>query len=81
MTCEIFDHHTMEIEYIIREYQEKTQGIDSVELLKLRRDMNTKLIDLLTQQKRALDFMAGDPIEPRVHFGESILLPAFGGGS
>lgn len=81
MTREIFDHHTMEIEYIIREYQEKMQEIEDVELLKLRREMNARLIDVLTQQKRALDFMAGDPVEPRVHFGESILLPAFGGGS
>ena len=80
-TRQILDQHRTEIEVVMRDYllaagEAKTDE----ELLVVKREENLVLIDMLTTQKRVMALMAGEPIEPVVHFAESVLLPAGGGG-
>ena len=51
------------------------------ELLDRRRKGHEELIDILRQQKRALDYHAGEKIEPETHHAAAVLLPALGGGA
>jgi hypothetical protein len=77
---QIFDYHTIEIARIMREHAEIAAGKTGAELLAVRRAENAALMETCARQKRALALLAGDPIEPEMHFGEAVLLPAFGGG-
>jgi hypothetical protein len=47
----------------------------------LRLEQNAALLELLTQQRRAIEHMLGKPIDPQTHFGEAIVIGAFGGNA
>src|SRR5262245_31913044 len=71
-----------EIRRNLSDYDLRAVGIGSkAEMLELRLEQNQRLADLLHQHRRALNFMAGNKVEPEVQFGEAIVIGAMGGGS
>ena len=46
--------------------------------LEIHRKMNAALLERIRLQERELAFLAGEKIEPEVHFGEAVLLPVGG---
>jgi hypothetical protein len=52
-------------------------GKDAIDV---HRKMNAALLERIRLHERELAFMAGENIEPEVHFGEAVLLPAGGMG-
>lgn len=56
-------------------------ALNGADLLERRRRGHAELMEILRQQKRALDFHAGVPVEPEAHEAGAVLLPMFGGGS
>jgi len=71
-----------EIQSVINNYNALENGVtDKQKLVEMRIEQNIKLLDLLRQQRRALQFMAGEKIEPEMHFGEGVLIGTFGATS
>jgi hypothetical protein len=46
--------------------------------LEIHRKMNAALVERIRLHERELALMMGEKVEPEVHFGEAILLPAGG---
>lgn len=79
---EIFDAHAREVIELIRRYNADVSGVtDKVELIRIRTRHIQDLTGLLAQQSRVMRYMAGEPVEPQVHFAESILHGVGGGGA
>ena len=72
------DAHVTEIKCLLNEYTEKAGSASDDEILAVRREQNAKLLELLQNQKRVMDFFAGEKIEPQTHFGEGVLIGTFG---
>ena len=68
---EVLIRHTKELEeLLLRQYPDI---ISDEGLLSANRQRNADLMELLRNQKRVLDLMAGLPIEPEVHQASAIL--------
>ena len=79
---EIFHAHAQELLACIVEWNEKVNGVtDKAELCKIRLAQIAAMREVLHKQKRSIDFMAGNPIEPEVHFAEAVLVGTMGGGA
>jgi hypothetical protein len=77
----VIDAHTRELQGLLIEFNGHTNGVtDKAELCALRLRQIAVLRDVLHRHKRALDYMAGNPIEPEVQFGEAIVHAVMGGG-
>lgn len=77
----VLDGLAREIQQNLVEFNARASGLtDKAELLELRLAQNEALAELLRKQRRALQFMAGQKIEPEVHFGEVILQGTGGQG-
>ena len=72
---DVYDRYFIEIQMVLRRYQHTAAKLDGdlAKLLVLRREENEALRDLLEQQRRALAFAAGEPVEPTVQFAKSIV--------
>jgi hypothetical protein len=69
-----------ELQSIIAEYDQRASVVvDKEALLTLRLEQNAALTEALKKHRRVLEFMLGKPVEPEMHFGSAVLLPAFGG--
>jgi len=79
MNPETFDSYFVEIQMVLRRYQASSVGLTGPELLALRREETEALLDLITQQKRAIMFAQGEQIEPMMQFGKSVLVGKLGG--
>jgi len=77
---QLADAHTHEIERVIRDFNERSNGKTGKEVMELHLERYVHLANLLNQQKRVLDSHLGNPVEPEMQFGEAVLLPTFGGG-
>lgn len=72
---EMFAAHAQEVADVIVRYNECINGVtDKAELVRLRLNHVREMISLLERQARALRFMAGEKIEPEMHFGEAVLV-------
>lgn len=67
-----------EISRIIADYQILAIAQDGEALLRIHREQNRILTETLVRQKRELDLLAGEKIEPVTHYAEVVLKPAFG---
>jgi len=77
----ILDAIANELQGNLVEYNTRANGItDKTLLLNLRTEQNLALVELLQKHRRAMAFMAGEKIEPELHFGEAVLLPVGGLG-
>jgi hypothetical protein len=77
----LFDEIARELEVAIVGFNRQANGIsDRNELLKIRREQNAVLAEAVARHKRAMDYLKGKPIEPQMHFGESVLLGEGAGG-
>jgi hypothetical protein len=77
----IFHEIAQELEANIIEYNKQTSGVTGKDqLIALRMEQQSILMELLKKHRRAMDHMQGKPVEPETHFGEAILLPAGGFG-
>jgi hypothetical protein len=75
----IFDEITKELQENLVRYNQKANGeSDKQKLIELRLEQNDVLVDLLKKHRRVMLYMAGKPIDPEMHFGESVLLPVGG---
>ncbi len=77
---QLIDAHTHEVESVIRNFNEQLGGKLGREAVELHLQRHAVLVELLTQQKRVLDYLLGNPVDPQPHFGEAVLLPAGGFG-
>lgn len=80
MDVQVFDAHIHEVQTVIREFNLRCTGKQGADLLAIRREMNKALVELLTEQARAMAFMAGEKIEPKTHFGEAVIVGRGGVG-
>jgi len=80
MSRETLDAHIQEIAILLRDHCERTIGKPDAEVIADRRVIFANLRLLMDEQERALDFMQGKPIVPRVHFAEVVLQAVGGGG-
>jgi hypothetical protein len=64
--------HTKEIEEVM--FKVHPDVISDEGLFTANRKRNEELTELLRQQKRALDFMEGKPLEPEIHFAEAVII-------
>lgn len=77
----ILDGLAREIQQNLVEFNARASGkTDKAELLELRLEQNRALTELLRQQRRAMEFMAGLPIQPETHFGEGVMVGTGGQG-
>lgn len=77
----VFDEHMRELQQCINEFNARASGkTDRAELCEIRLEQINALTDVLHKHKRTLDFMAGKPYEPEMHFGEAVVTGVFGGG-
>jgi hypothetical protein len=75
--------HEMQIQLQenIVEFNKRANGInDRDQLLALRAEQYEALIEIVHRHKRHIAFMQGKPVEPEMHFGHAVLLPAGGMG-
>lgn len=79
MNEETFDKFFVEIQMVMRRYQASAVGLTGPELLSLRREETEALLDLVTQQKRAIMHAQGEPVEPMMQFGKGVLIGKGGG--
>jgi hypothetical protein len=70
-----------ELDDIRRQWEIAAIGHTSKDAIEVQRKMNAAFIDKIKQQDRWLAFAIGEKIEPEVHFGEAVLLPASGMGT
>jgi hypothetical protein len=77
----VLDHIAQELQSAIVEFNRKANGVtDRDTLISLRMEQNELLTALLKKHRRAMEFMQGKTVEPEMHFGEGVLLPAGGQG-
>jgi len=70
----VLDSLAREIQQNLVDYNAQANGkTDKAELLRIRLEQNDALKELLRKQRRALALMAGEKIEPEMHFGEAII--------
>jgi hypothetical protein len=75
-----FHDMAVELERNVVEFNQRASGLtDRQKLMELHAERCEILAEIVKRHKRALDFMAGKPVEPEQHFGEAVLLPVFGG--
>lgn len=67
-----------ELDSIRRNWDMAAIGHVTEDVIKIQRKMNAELLERIRLQERELAFILGEKIEPEVHFGEAILLPAGG---
>jgi hypothetical protein len=65
-----------ELDNIRRNWDIAAIGHVGKDVIEVHRKMNAELLERIRLQERELAFMMGEKIEPEVHFGEAILLPA-----
>jgi hypothetical protein len=79
---EVLDAFGRELQAMLVDYNARANGkTDKAEVCELRLEQNAALLELLTQQRRAIEHMLGKPIDPQTHFGEAIVTGAFGGNA
>jgi hypothetical protein len=79
MHLAVLDAHMRELQGLLIEYNARANGVtDKAELCALRLEQGAAITEMLRQQKRALDHMAGNPIEPEAQFGEAIVHAVMG---
>ncbi len=76
----VYQRNTLEWFGLRQKFDRDVQYKDGKELLDWKRQEIKELMELLTRQKRELDYFAGEKIEPMVHFAEAVLVGKFGGG-
>jgi hypothetical protein len=69
-----------ELDDIKRQWEIAAIGHTSKDAIEVQRKMNAALLDKIKQQDRWLAFVTGEKVEPEVHFGAAVLLPAGGMG-
>jgi hypothetical protein len=76
----VFDAHMRELQALINEGNAEANGVtDKGKLCAIRLGQIEKITELLRAHKRTLDYMAGNPYEPQVLFGEAIVRGEMGG--
>ncbi len=75
---ETFKSYNLEIVGIILDYTAASAGLEGPDLIALQKQANVALLDKLGQQKRALAFWSGEPVEPQVHHAQAVLQPVGG---
>jgi hypothetical protein len=76
----VLDAHARELQGMLIEFNGYANGVtDKAELCALRLRQIAVLREVLHRHKRALDHMAGNPIEPEAQFGEAIVHAVMGG--
>ena len=79
---QILDDLARELQRLINQHNAKTNGkTDKQELCDLRLAQIEELMELLRQQRRAIEHMAGRPVTPEVQFGEAIVIGTMGGAT
>jgi hypothetical protein len=79
---QLYQRNSLELFALIRKYADQKERIASSDgRLELERAQLEELITLLKNQKRELDFHAGEKVEPVQHTAEVVLLGASGMGS
>ena len=79
---EVFHAHMQELQACIEKCNAASSGVtNKEELLAMRLKHIAEIVEVLRQQKRALDFMAGNKVEPEAHFAEAVLVGTMGGGA
>ena len=68
-----------EVVSMIVDFEQTNAGKTGAEQLMGLRAMNAALLELIQRHKRALDFQAGEPVEPEVHLGSADLVAVVGG--
>lgn len=81
MDLQIFKRFREEIVAVVFDYVERSGDKDLTEeqLIDLKRKEIAALQEKLTEQVRAIDFMCGIPVAPKMHFGEAIVTGKMGG--
>jgi hypothetical protein len=78
----VFDAHQRELQQLINEGNAEANGVtDKAKLCAIRLGQIAKLTELLRVHKRTLDYLAGNPYEPQVLFGEAVVHGEMGGGA
>jgi hypothetical protein len=86
------DHFSDELYEIMRRANKAVRGefhedgvgrfiriMSDLDILTIRRRENAELMAALEQQKRELDLMAGEQVQPKMHFAEAVVTGAGGG--
>lgn len=77
---EVVEGHSRELMDLITQFNARASGVtDKEELLAIRLEQNAAMVELLRGHRRALQFMAGLPVEPQVHTAEAVLVGVMGG--
>ncbi len=75
----ILDDMAMELHSNLVVYNGKAMHeAEKDKLIAMRIEQNELLFQTLKKHRRTLEFMRGQKIEPEMHFGEAVLLPAGG---
>lgn len=78
----IIDSMANEIYRQLNWYNEQANGlVEKKALLELRLKQNIELTEILRQQRRALNYHLGNPIEPEIHYAEGVLIGVGAGAS
>jgi hypothetical protein len=70
-----------ELDNIRRGWDIAAIGHVGQDVIDVHRKMNAALLERIRLHERELALMAGEKIEPEVHFGEAVLLPTGGMGT
>lgn len=71
----VLDALSRELLALIYEYNSKANGErDKATLVALQLEQNARFVELLRQQRRALQHMAGLPVEPEHHEATAVLV-------
>jgi hypothetical protein len=77
---QLFDEIARQLEEAVVGFNRRANGVtDRDELLMIRREQNEVLAEAVARHRRAMNALEGKPIEPQVHFGESVLIGVGGG--
>jgi hypothetical protein len=75
----VLDAHMRELQRVLIEFNGQANGVtDKSKLCALRLEQGAAITEMLRQQKRAIDLMMGNPIEPETQFGEAIVQGVLG---
>jgi hypothetical protein len=77
----LYERNKLDIFAVYQKYEQAFNGCDAEKKLELKLGECDELIDLLQQQKRVIQFKAGKPVEPEVHFAKAVVVGIVGGGT
>lgn len=71
---DMFDNYFVEIMMVMRRYHGAAARLERPEdILRLRREENEALAEIVRQQGRALAHMAGEAVEPMQHYATAVI--------